>query len=58
MPPEPKAPRGFALLSPERRKAIACLGGRSVPPSKRAFATNPALARSAGSKGGKGRTKS
>ena len=45
--------RGFALLSPERRKEIATLGGKSVAPSKRSFSTNKELAKKAGAKGGK-----
>jgi general stress protein YciG len=44
--------RGFASLSPERRKEIAAMGGRSVPKYKRTFRKNRALARSAGAKGG------
>jgi general stress protein YciG len=50
--PHPKLPRGFALLDPEKRRAIARLGGSSVPNAKRSFATVPGLARSAGAKGG------
>jgi hypothetical protein len=46
-----KQNRGFALLSPERRKEIASRGGKSVPADKRAFAVNPELASSAGKKG-------
>lgn len=44
--------RGFAALSPERRKEIAAMGGRAVPKYKRTFRKNRALARSAGRKGG------
>jgi general stress protein YciG len=44
--------RGFGSLSPERRKEIAALGGRSVPEEKRSFAQNRDLAREAGRKGG------
>ena len=50
---EIKKKRGFALLSPERLKEIATLGGKSVDPSKRSFSTNKELAKKAGSKGGK-----
>ena len=52
MTEEPKL-RGFASLDPERRKEIARLGGKSVPPEKRSFFQNRALAASAGSIGGK-----
>jgi uncharacterized protein len=45
--------RGFALLTPERRKEIARKGGKSIPAHKRSFSTNPALAAKAGRKGGK-----
>lgn len=51
-PPSARAPRGFALMSKAKRTAIARKGGASVPPAKRAFATVPGLAASAGSKGG------
>ncbi|MCP1539987.1 general stress protein [Methylorubrum extorquens] len=44
--------RGFASLSPERRKEIASKGGRSIPAESRAFSKNPELARAAGRKGG------
>ena len=46
-------PRGFALMSAERRKEVARLGGASVREGKRSFSTNPELAREAGRKGGK-----
>ena len=49
---KPKAKRGFACLSPERRREIARKGGASVAPDKRSFATNRDLAASAGQKGG------
>lgn len=45
--------RGFAALSPERRRELASLGGRSVPAEKRSFTTNRVLARVAGKRGGK-----
>jgi general stress protein YciG len=48
-----KQKRGFALLSPERRKIVAQMGGVSCPPEKRAFSTNKKLASEAGKKGGK-----
>jgi len=44
--------RGFASLTPERRREIAIKGGRSVPQDKRSFAQNRDLAREAGRKGG------
>jgi hypothetical protein len=28
----PKKPRGFAAMTPERRREIAAIGGASVPP--------------------------
>ena len=46
-----KKPRGFAALSPERRKQIAASGGRAVPAEKRAF-SNREKASAAGKKGG------
>lgn len=44
--------RGFASLTPERRKEIAAMGARAVPEEKRSFARNRDLARDAGRKGG------
>lgn len=44
--------RGFAAMTPALRSEIAAKGGRATPGDKRAFATNPALAKSAGAKGG------
>lgn len=46
-------PRGFASMDPERQREIARKGGQSVPPEKRSFSQNRALAASAGSIGGK-----
>jgi uncharacterized protein len=48
-----KSERGFAALSPERRREIARMGGRSVPAEKRSFTVDPSLAAKAGSIGGK-----
>lgn len=48
-----KSNRGFASMSPEKRREIAQKGGKAVPNEKRSFSQNNALARSAGSKGGK-----
>lgn len=47
-----KARRGFAAMSPEKRKAIAIKGGASVPAHKRSFAAQPGLASRAGAIGG------
>jgi general stress protein YciG len=46
-------PRGFAALSPEKRREIASKGGKSVPSDKRTFATDRDLASRAGFNGGK-----
>lgn len=51
MTDKPK-PRGFSAMSPEKRIAIAKLGGAGVPADKRSFAKNRDLAASAGAKGG------
>lgn len=54
---KPKALRGFACLSPERRREIAARGGANVPPDKRSFSKNRELASESGRKGGSsGRT--
>lgn len=47
-----KAKRGFAAMSPEKRREIARKGGQSVKPENRAFAQDRDLASSAGRKGG------
>ena len=47
-----KRKRGLACLSPERRSEIARMGGKSVPPEKRAFSRDAALAAQAGRIGG------
>lgn len=44
--------RGFASMTPERRREIAAKGGASVPSEKRAFSVSRSLASDAGSKGG------
>jgi len=49
---KPKSRRGFASMTPEKRRAIAAKGGASVPGEKRSFAKNRDLAATAGSKGG------
>jgi len=48
-----KSKRGFASMSPERRAAIASMGGKAVKPENRAFARDLGLASSAGRIGGK-----
>ena len=48
----PRARRGFAAMSPERRREIARKGGASVPSEKRSFAKDRDLAATAGRKGG------
>jgi general stress protein YciG len=45
--------RGFASMTPERRKEIASMGGKSVDPANRAFAKDKNLARAAGRQGGR-----
>ena len=47
-----KSKRGFASMSPEKRAAIARLGGRAVKPENRAFSKDRALASRSGRKGG------
>jgi general stress protein YciG len=49
--PKP-SPRGFAKLSPERRREIARKGCQSVESQERAFARDRDLAARAGRKGG------
>lgn len=49
---KPKSKRGFASMTPERRREIAASGGRSVKPENRAYSVNRELARIAGYKGG------
>ncbi|MEW6255664.1 MAG: KGG domain-containing protein [Pseudomonadota bacterium] len=53
MSQETKTPRGFAAMSPEKRRAIARLGGQSIPPEKRSFSQSRELAAEAGARGGK-----
>ena len=50
--PRPKAKRGFAAMTPEKRREIARKGGASVPNEKRSFSQSPDLAAKAGRKGG------
>jgi general stress protein YciG len=49
---KPKAKRGFAAMSPEKRREIARKGGASVPSEKRSFSQSTDLAAKAGRKGG------
>lgn len=40
------------MITPERRREIASLGGKAIPSAKRSFSQNRELAREAGRKGG------
>jgi general stress protein YciG len=53
--PPPRKPRGFATLSPERRREIASQGGKAVAAENRSFSRDKALAKSAAKKSGKNR---
>ena len=55
---KPKSKRGFAALSPERRKEIASRGGKAVKPENRFFSQEPGEAGAAGAKGRKNQGKS
>jgi general stress protein YciG len=46
-------PKGFAAMTPERRKEIAAKGRAAVKPENRSFSKNRELAREAGRKGGR-----
>lgn len=50
--------RGFASMSPERRRQIASRGGKNVPPERRVYSTNRQLASDAGRVGGRRSSKS
>lgn len=52
-----KSRRGFASMDPEKRRAIAAKGGRSVPSEKRPFSQDRTLASFAGHKGSKAEPK-
>lgn len=52
MTDQPKKLKGFAAMSPEKRREIARKGGASVPSEKRTFSKNKELAQSAGKTGG------
>jgi general stress protein YciG len=47
-----KPKRGFAAMDPERRRAIARLGGAAVPAEKRTFSKKRDVASAAGTRGG------
>lgn len=44
--------RGFASLSPERRREISQMGGKAVPAHKRTYSLDRVKASEAGRKGG------
>ena len=48
-----KSCRGFAALSPERRRAIASLGGRAAHAKRVAYTFTPEAASASGMKGGR-----
>jgi general stress protein YciG len=48
----PCGKRGFASMTPEKRKEVASKGGKSVKPENRAFSVNRDLAVEAGRKSG------
>ncbi len=50
--PRTSGKQGFASMDSAKQRAIASKGGSSVPPEKRPFARNHALAAAAGRKGG------
>jgi uncharacterized protein len=52
-----KSKRGFAAMSPERRREIAAKGGAAVPPEKRSFSKSRDLAAKAGRSGGSAPTR-
>ncbi len=54
---KPKAKRGFAAMTPERRRELAARGGASVPAEKRSFSQSRELAASAGRAGGSAKTR-
>lgn len=47
-----KSKRGFASMTPEKRREIAQKGGQAVAKENRSFSRNRELAASAGRKGG------
>ncbi len=57
MTTEVKQRRGFACLTPERRREIASKGGSSLKAEQRSFSKSKELASRAGSKGASKRHK-
>lgn len=53
MEPKPKLKKGFAVISPERRREIASLGGKAAQAKGTGHRYNSDEARLAGLKGGK-----
>jgi general stress protein YciG len=51
-PQAPKLPRGFAAMTPERRREVARRGGRAAHEQATAHEFSPAEAREAGRRGG------
>jgi uncharacterized protein len=51
--PARRGRQGFASMDEARQREIASKGGSSVPPEKRPFARDHALAAEAGRKGGR-----
>lgn len=47
---KPKSNRGFASMTPERRRELASQGGKAVNPANRAFTLNRDLASAAAKK--------
>ena len=45
-------PKGFAAMSPEKRRAIAAMGGRAVKAEDRAYSKSREKAAASGRKGG------
>ncbi len=45
--------KGFAAMTPERRKEIASKGGKAIPAEKRSYSQNRELASRSGKIGGK-----
>lgn len=50
--PNGNSRKGFGSMTPERRREIAAMGGKSVPAGRRSFSLDPDLAAQAGRKGG------
>lgn len=54
-PPRPKQRRGFAAMSPEKRREIASRGGKAAHEQGRGHEWDSEAARAAGRKGGRAR---